>query len=104
MFLLSDLQADIADLNSGQVLSLPVSDEHVSWILRDAVGAWANDQAYVLPIVKGNDKYSLLYVRVDGTAAPVSILDEDQPSGSRLCPLAGWYQTRTRTCTCDSQG
>ncbi|WP_312116266.1 hypothetical protein [Brevibacillus reuszeri] len=79
VLLLSDLWAGIADLTSGQVLSLPVSDEHVSWILRNAVGAWANDQAYVLPIVKGDKKYGLLYVRVDGTATPVSIPDEDQP-------------------------
>lgn len=79
VFLLSDLQADIADLISGQVISLPTSDDRVSWILRDAVGAWANDQAYVLPIVKGDNEYSLLYVRVDGTATPVSIRDEDQP-------------------------
>ncbi|GIO09980.1 hypothetical protein J31TS6_60080 [Brevibacillus reuszeri] len=79
VFLLSDLQAGIADLNSGQVISLPTSDDRVSWILRDAVGAWANDQAYVLPIVKGDNKYSLLYARVNGTATPVSIPDEDQP-------------------------
>ncbi|MFP3380863.1 hypothetical protein SB767_31555, partial [Bacillus sp. SIMBA_069] len=79
VFLLSDLQADLADLNSGQVLSLPVADDHISWILRDAVGAWANDQAYVLPIVKRDNKFGLLYVRVDGTAAPISVPDEDQP-------------------------
>lgn len=79
LFLLDDLSASMVTLETNQILPLAIGDDHVSWIIREAHGAWVDNQTYLLPIVRGKNEYGVAFVKTDGTVIPLSLPIAEQP-------------------------
>lgn len=79
VLLLDTLQANLAVLETKQILPLRMGNDQVSWILRDAHGSWADEQTYVLPVVRGKDAYGVVLVKTDGTVTTLSMPNVQRP-------------------------